>query len=60
MSRAAVKIELGIEETDQLNKWLASGKTEQRKVERTKIILRCAEGKTTYKLPRSLERDHPE
>ena len=43
MSRAAVNIELNAEETDELNRWLKSGKTEQRKVERAKIVLRSAE-----------------
>jgi transposase len=52
MSRAAVKIELSAEETDELNRWLKSGKTEQRKVERAKIVLRCAEGKTTHQIAR--------
>ena len=54
MSRAAVKIELSPEETDELNKWLKSGKTEQRKVERAKIILRCAEAKTTHQIAKEL------
>ena len=54
MSRAAVKIELSPEETDELNRWLKSGKTEQRKVERAKIILRCAEAKTTHQIAKEL------
>jgi hypothetical protein len=54
MSRVAVKIELSLEETDELNKWLKSGKTEQRKVERAKIVLRSAEGKTTIQVAREL------
>jgi hypothetical protein len=37
MSRMAAKIELSPEETDELNRWIKSGKTEQRKVERAKI-----------------------
>ena len=41
----AAKIELSPEETDELNRWIKSGKTEQRKVERAKIVLRSAEGK---------------
>ena len=45
MSRVATKIELSPEETDELNRWIKSGKTEQRKVERAKIVLRSAEGK---------------
>jgi hypothetical protein len=39
LSRAAVKIELSPEETDELNRWLKSGKTEQRKGERVNIGL---------------------
>ena len=54
MSRVAVKIELSAEETDELNRWLKSGKTEQRKVERAKIILRSAEGKTTHQIAKEL------
>jgi DNA-directed RNA polymerase specialized sigma subunit len=54
MSRAAVKIELSTEETDELNRWLKSGKTEQRKVERAKIVLRSAEDKTTHQIAREL------
>src|SRR5271165_721739 len=54
MSRAAVKIELSAEETDELNRWLKSGKTEQRKVERAKIVLGSAEGKTTNQIAREL------
>src|SRR5271167_3286128 len=55
MSRAAVKIELSAEETDELNRWLKSGKTEQRKVERAKIVLRSAEGKTTHQIAREFQ-----
>jgi hypothetical protein len=44
MSRAAVEIKLSAEEKDELNRWIRSGKTEQRKVERAKIVLRCADG----------------
>src|ERR1700726_4172071 len=54
MSRAATKIELSIEETDELNRWLKCGKTEQRKVERAKIILRCAESKTNHQIAKEL------
>ena len=54
MSRVAVKIELSAEETDELNRWLKSGKTEQRKVERAKIVLRSAEGKPTHQIAREL------
>ena len=55
MSRqAAVKILLSAEETEELNRWLKSGKTEQREVERAKIVLRCAEGKTTHQIAREL------
>jgi hypothetical protein len=49
MSGVAAKIELSPEETDELNRWIESGKTEQRKVERAKIVLRSAEGKPTYR-----------
>src|SRR5271166_5493450 len=31
-----------------------AGKTEQRKVERAKIVLRCAEGRTTHQIAREL------
>ena len=48
MSRAAVKILLSTEELDELNRWLKSGKTEQRKVERAKIVLRSAEKNPTF------------
>src|SRR5271166_912511 len=54
MSRAAVKILLSTEELDELNRWLKSGKTEQRKVDRAKIVLRCAEGRTTHQIAREL------
>src|ERR1700732_2775912 len=54
MSRVAVKIELSADETDELNRWLKCGKTEQRKVERAKIILRCAESKTTHQIAKEL------
>ena len=54
MSRVAAKIELSAEETDELNRWLKSGKTEQRKVERAKIVLRSAEGKPTHQIAKEL------
>ena len=54
MSRKAVEIKLSAEETEELNRWLKSGKTEQRKVERAKIVLRSAEGKTTHQIAREL------
>src|SRR5262249_7790216 len=54
MSRAAAKIELSIEESEELNRWVKSGKTEQRKVERAKIVLRSAEGKMTHQIAREL------
>ena len=52
MSRTAAKILLSAEETEELNRWLKSGKREQRKVERAKIVLRCAEGKATHQIAR--------
>ena len=54
MSRVAVKIELCPEETEELNRWIKSGKTEQRKVERAKIVLRSAEGKPTHQIAKEL------
>src|ERR1700694_3061763 len=54
MSRIAAKIELSAEEIEELNRRLKSGKTEQRKVERAKIVLRCAEGKTTHQIAMEL------
>ena len=54
MSRAAAKIELSPEETEELNRWVKSGKTQQRKVERAKIVLRSAEGKMTHQIAREL------
>src|SRR5271169_4899045 len=54
MSRMATKIELRPEETDELNKWIKSGKSEQRKVERAKIVLRSAEGKPTHQIAKEL------
>ena len=54
MSRVAAKIELSPEETDELNRWLKSGKTEQRKVERAKIVLRSAEGKPAHQIAKEL------
>lgn len=54
MSRVAAKIELSPEETDELNRWIKSGKTEQRKVERAKIVLRSAEGKPTHQIAKEL------
>src|ERR1700704_1854239 len=54
MSRTAAKIELSAEEIEELNRRLKSGKTEQRKVERAKIVLRCAEGKTTHQIAMEL------
>ena len=54
MSRRAVEIKLSAEETEELNRWLKSGKTEQRKVERAKTVLRSAEGKTTHQIAREL------
>src|SRR5258705_9343991 len=54
MSRVAAKIELSSDETDELNRWLKSGKTEQRKVERAKIVLRSAEGKPTHQIAKEL------
>jgi hypothetical protein len=38
------------DETNELNRWIKSGKTEQRKVERAKIVLRSAEGKPTHQI----------
>ena len=46
----AAKIELSPEETDELNRWIKSGKTEHRKVERAKIVVRSAEGKPTHQI----------
>jgi hypothetical protein len=43
MSREAAKIVLSPDEIDELNRWIKSGKTEQRKVERAKIVLRSAD-----------------
>jgi hypothetical protein len=57
MSRVAAKIELSPEETDELNKWIKCGKTEHRKVERAKIVLRSSEGKPTHQIPRNSARD---
>src|SRR5580704_12209199 len=54
MSRMATEIELSPEETDELNRWIKSGKTEQRKVERAKIVLRSAEGKPTHQIAKEL------
>ena len=54
MSRMAAKIELSPEETDELNRWIKSGKTEQRKVERAKIVLRSAQGKPTHQIAKEL------
>jgi hypothetical protein len=54
MSRVAAKIELSPDETDELNRWIKSGKTEQRKVERAKIVLRSAEGKATHQIATEL------
>src|SRR4029077_8310782 len=54
MSRVAAKIELSSDETDELNRWIKSGKTEQRKVERAKIVLRSAEGKATHQIAKEL------
>ena len=50
MSRVAAKIELSPEETEELNKSIKAGKTEQRKVERAKIVSRSAEGKPTHQI----------
>ncbi len=50
----AAKIELSPDETDELNRWIKSGKTEQRKVERAKIVLRSAEGKATHQIAKEL------
>ena len=58
MSRAAAKIELSPEETEELNRWVKSGKTQQRKVERAKIVLRSAEGKMTHQIAREPGTDH--
>jgi hypothetical protein len=58
--RVAAKIELSLDETDELNRLIKSGKTEQRKVERAKIDLRSAEGKPTHQLLRNSGRDRPE
>jgi hypothetical protein len=54
MSRVAAKIERSADETDELNRWIKSGKTEQRKVERAKIVLRSAEGKATHQIAKEL------
>jgi hypothetical protein len=43
MSREAAEIVLSPDEIDELNRWIKSGKTEQRKVERAKIVLRSAD-----------------
>ena len=51
----AAKIELSPEETDELKRWIKSGKTEQRKVERAKIVLRSAQGKPTHQIAKELE-----
>jgi transposase len=53
MSRVAAKIELS-PELEELNRWIKSGKTEQRKVERAKIVLRSAEGKQTHQIAKEL------
>jgi len=55
MSRRPAEIKLSQEETDELNRWVKSGKTEQRKVHRAKIVLRSAEGKTTHQIARELQ-----
>ena len=54
MSRTAAKIELSAEEIEELNRRLKSGKTEQRKVERAKIVLQSAEGKPTHQIAKEL------
>jgi hypothetical protein len=58
--RVAAKIELSPDETDALNRWIKSGKTEQRKVEHAKIVLRSAEVSQHIKLLRNSGRDRPE
>ena len=53
MSRAAVEIKLSAEETDAID-GLNLEKRERRKVQRAKIVLRCAEGKKTHEIAREL------
>jgi hypothetical protein len=48
------EIELSPDETDELNRWIKSGKIEQRKVERAKIVLRSGEGKPTHQIAKEL------
>jgi transposase len=55
MSRRAVEIKVSQKESDELNRWVKCGKTEQRKVERAKIVLRSAEGKATDQIARELQ-----
>ncbi len=50
MSRKATKIELREDERKTLLSWINSGKSEQRYVERARIILSAAEGKTTKEI----------
>ena len=50
----AAKIELSPEETEELNKWIKAGETEQRKGECAKIVLRSAEGKPTHQIAKEL------
>ncbi len=52
--RGGQDAELSWDETDELNRWIKSGKTEQRKVERAKIVLRSAEGKLTHQIAKEL------
>jgi hypothetical protein len=54
MSRVAAKIELSPEETGELNRWIKSGKTEQRKGGARQIVLRSAEGKPTNQIAKEL------
>jgi hypothetical protein len=55
----AAKIELSSDETDELNRWIKSGKTEQRKVERAKIVLRSAKGEATHQIAKELGTRRP-
>ncbi len=54
MSRKATKISLSSDDREVLNRWLRSGKAEQRLVLRGSIVLMAADGKSTGEIAREL------
>lgn len=55
MSRIATPISLSEEQRDELESWVRKGTMEQRMVQRARIVLECAAGKTTKEIALKLD-----